>query len=89
MTIERDGKQIELTPKEIREAAWEYQKECRVEDISEYLVEERNFDRSLANRLARKMEPVYESYIDNSDSNYENMVAAIDDWFEDAEMVRG
>ena len=88
MTIERDGKQIELTPKEIREAAWEYQKECRVEDISEYLVEERNFDRSLANRLARKMEPVYESYIDNSDSNYENMVAAIDDWFEDAEMVK-
>ena len=89
MTIERDEKQIELTPKEIREAAWEYQKECRIEDISEYLVEERNFDRSLANRLAKKMEPVYDSYIDNSDSNYENMVAAIDDWFEDAEMVRG
>ena len=88
MTIERDGKQIELTSKEIMETAWEYQKECRIEDITDYLVDERNFDRSLAQKLATKMEPVYESYIDNS-GNYDNMVSAIDDWFFDAEMVRG
>lgn len=62
MKIIRDGKEIELTISEIREACWEYDKQKRIEDLVEelelYVAEEDE-----RNKLAKEIEPLFDKYI--------------------------
>ena len=63
MKIVRDGKEIELTISEIREACWEYDKQKRIEDLAEELelyVAEEYEERY---KLAEEIEPLFDKYI--------------------------
>ena len=63
MKIVRDGKEIELTISEIREACYEYDKLGRIKDLAEELelyVDEQDEERY---KLAEKIEPLFDKYI--------------------------
>lgn len=69
MFIERNGIKIELTKTEIREAGWEYDRACRIEDLmSTAELAEIEPDDERRYILAKEIEPMFEEYIGSNDS---------------------
>lgn len=88
MFIERNGIKIELTKTEIREAGWEYDRACRIEDLmSTAELTEIEPDDERRYILAKEIEPMFEEYIGNNDSLWDAYWSAarmaIEDYMED------
>lgn len=69
MKIIRNGMEIELTNDEVREAGWEYDRACRIEDLmSTAELTEIEPDDERRYILAKEIEPMFEEYIESNDS---------------------
>lgn len=89
MFIERNGIKIELTKTEIREAGWEYDRACRIEDLmSTAELAEIEPDDERRYILAKEIEPMFDNYIEHNDNLWDVYWAtarmAIEDYMEES-----